>query len=163
MLTAANKQVLALGLGNTLLADDGVGVHVVRRLAADATTPPWIRAVDGGTMGFRLTSILHDADDLLIIDAADFAAAPGTIRVLDGEALAAAAARTQRTSAHEAGLADLFMLLRLEDYAPRHLAVLAIQPLTIDWGEELSAPVAKSVDSACMFVRRISTGWRCGA
>jgi Ni,Fe-hydrogenase maturation factor len=69
-----SKNVLVLGLGNTLLADDGVVVHVVRRLALDPATPPWVRAVDGGTMGFRLTSILVDCGNVLIIDAADFAA-----------------------------------------------------------------------------------------
>ena len=45
-----NRDVLVLGLGNTLLADDGVGVHVVRQLAGDPDTPPCLRTLDGGTL-----------------------------------------------------------------------------------------------------------------
>jgi len=155
-----SKNVLVLGLGNTLLADDGVGVHVVRHLALDPATPPWVRAVDGGTMGFRLTSILVDGDDVLIIDAADFSAAPGAIRLLDKQTLAAHVARLKKTSAHEAGLADLLGLLQLEEFSPRHLALLAIQPWIIDWGETLSDSVAKAVGPACAMVKTVVIDWR---
>jgi hydrogenase maturation protease len=155
-----NNNVLVLGLGNTLLADDGVGVHVVRRLTADAATPPWVRAVDGGTMGFRLTSILANGGDVLIIDAADFSAAPGAIRLLHEEALADHVARVRKTSAHEAGLADLLGLLKLEASLPRRLAVLAIQPQNIDWGETLSGPVARAVGPACAMVKKTVIEWR---
>jgi hydrogenase maturation protease len=155
-----SKETLVLGLGNTLLADDGVGVHVVRRLTADAATPPWVRAVDGGTAGFRLTSILGDAGDLLIIDAADFSAAPGAILLLDEGVLAEHVARAKKTSAHEAGLADLLGLMRMEEFSFRHLAVLAIQPRIIDWGERLSDEVAKAVAPACAMVKKTVMEWR---
>jgi hydrogenase maturation protease len=160
MNTLNQKDVLLLGLGNTLLADDGVGVHVARRVGLDAATPPWVRVVDGGTMGFRLTSILCDAGDVLIIDAADFSAAPGTIRLLDEETLADHVAMDRKTSAHEAGLADLLGLLRLENLRLRHLAVLAIQPSIIDWRETLSDPVAKAVDPACALAKKTVIEWR---
>jgi hydrogenase maturation protease len=154
-----NESALVLGIGNTLLADDGVGVHVVRRLAQDAATPAWLRVVDGGTMGFRLTSVLSGADNVLIVDAADFAAAPGTICLLDAETLAAHLGRGTRSSAHEAGLADLLSLARLENFTPRHLAVLAIQPRLVDWGETLSDPVAKAVMPACAMIQKTIMDW----
>ncbi len=153
---------MVLGLGNTLLADDGVGVHVVRRLTADAATPPWVRAIDGGTAGFRLTSILADAADVLIIDAADFAAAPGAIRLLDEGMIVDHMAQARKTSAHEAGLVDLLSLLRLENVAPRRLAVLAIQPRIIDWSENLSDEVEKAVAPACAMVKKTVIEWRRG-
>jgi hydrogenase maturation protease len=135
--------VLVLGLGNTLLADDGVGVHVVRRLSNDASTPSWIRTVDGGTMGFRLSTILFGAADVLIIDAADLSAPPGTIRLLDAATLAANVSRGNRTSAHEAGLGDLIGL-----------------PQTIGWSETLSDAVADAVGPACAMVKATATNWR---
>jgi len=113
MIASLSKDVLVLGLGNTLLADDGVGVHVIRRLILEAATLPWLRVVDGGTMGFRLTSLLSDGGDVLIIDASDFGAPPGTIRLIGAESLAGHIARDKKSSAHEAGLADLLSLLRL--------------------------------------------------
>jgi hydrogenase maturation protease len=154
------NNVLVLGLGNTLLADDGVGVHIIRRLTADAATPAWLHAIDGGTMGFRLTTILTGAADILIIDAADLRAAPGTIRLIGAAALAAHIARTKTSSAHEAGLANLLTLLRLENIAPRNLAVLAIQPRIVDWGETLSDDVEKSIPPACKLINTTTTAWR---
>jgi len=151
------SNVLVLGLGNTLLADDGAGVHVIRRLAADPATPAWLHAVDGGTMGFRLASLLRAARDVLIIDAAELQAPPGTIRLLDAEAMAA---QGRRTSAHEAGLADLLSLARLENLTPRHLAVLAIQPELITWREQLSRPVEQAILPACAMVNATVTAWR---
>ena len=56
--TPSKHDVLVLGLGNTLLGDDGVGVHVVRRLARNPDAPPGLRALDGGTLGFRLMAAL---------------------------------------------------------------------------------------------------------
>ena len=152
-----SHDILVLGLGNTLLGDDGAGVHVIRRLSSNPATPLWLRAIDGGTMGFRLTSILSGASDVLIIDAAELSAPPGTIRMLDAEAIGA---RSRRTSAHEAGLADLLSLARLENFTPRHLAVLAIQPEHIGWSETLSDAVEKAIAPSCAMVNAAASAWR---
>ncbi len=154
-----NKTVLLLGLGNTLLADDGVGIHVIRNLGCDPATPPCLRPVDGGTLGFRLLEQISQADAILIIDAAQFGAAAGTLRLLDRQELACHVARSGRISAHEAGLADLLTLARLEGFAPRHLALLGIQPQTIDWGEELSPPVADAAAMACRLAVQTAMSW----
>jgi hydrogenase maturation protease len=154
-----SKVILVLGLGNTLLADDGVGVHVVRRLAADAALPHGVRTVDGGTLGFRLAAMLSDAGSVLIIDATDIKMEPGTIRLLDTKSLDAHVASGQRTSAHEAGLANLLGLARLENFEPRHLAVLAIQPQVIDWRETLSDPVEGAIAPACIIAMATIMEW----
>jgi hypothetical protein len=62
-----NNTVLVLGLGNTLLADDGIGIHIVRSLGADPATPACLHPVDGGTLGFRLLEQIWQADAVLII------------------------------------------------------------------------------------------------
>lgn len=156
---ASPNTVLVLGLGNTLLCDDGIGIHIIRRLTADTATPFWLTAIDGGTMGFRLTTLLTGATDILIIDAADLAAPPGTIRLIDAAALASHLTTTKKTSAHEAGLADLLTLMRLENILPRNLALLAIQPRSIDWGETLSDDVKKSICPACSLINSTAAAW----
>jgi hydrogenase maturation protease len=151
--------VLVLGLGNTLLADDGVGIHIIRSLARDPMTPPCIRPVDGGTLGFRLLEQISRAEAVLIIDAAQLDAPAGTVRLLDRQQLAVHVRSSGRLSAHEAGLADLLTLARLEGFAPRHLALLAIQPQTIDWGETLSPQVASAATLACQRAVQTVLGW----
>lgn len=152
-------EVLVLGLGNTLLTDDGVGIHVVRSLSLDHLTPHCLKPVDGGTLGFRLLDEFANADAVLIVDAAQFDEAPGTIRLFDRDELAAFVGRSDRVSAHEAGLIDLLTLARLEGLAPKRLALLGIQPQTVDWGDELTAPVADAVSNACLLAVQTVMEW----
>jgi len=50
--------------------------------------------------------------------------------------------------------------MRLEGWLPRHLAVLAIQPLVVDWGEALSEEVANAVGPACEMAKATIAAWR---
>ena len=63
------KKTLVLGLGNVIMADEGVGVHVVRALDQHAL-PPGVECLDGGTGGFALLGALESADRIVLIDAA---------------------------------------------------------------------------------------------
>lgn len=154
-----SNTVLVLGLGNTLLGDDGVGIHVIRSLALDRRTPPWLRPLDGGTLGFRLLEQISRAEAVLIVDAAQLGAAAGTIHLFDRNELAFHVGRTGRISAHEAGLADLLTLARLEGFEPGHLALIGIQPQTVDWGEALSPLVAAATAAACELAVQTARTW----
>jgi hydrogenase maturation protease len=152
--------VLVLGLGNTLLSDDGVGVHVVRQLASDPDMPPGLHPVDGGTLGFRLLATLTQATAVVIVDAAELGEASGTVRMFDQPSLAERVSRGGRMSAHEAGLLDLLTLAHLERWSPARLALLGIQPARIDWGERLSAPVARALPLACRAIVQTALSWQ---
>jgi hydrogenase maturation protease len=156
----AARDVLVLGLGNTLLGDDGVGVHVVRHLANAPDTPPGLRPLDGGTLGFRLLAALMDSDAVIVVDAARLGDPAGTICLLDQLTLADHVGRGGRMSAHEAGLVDLLTLARIAGWAPTHLALVGIEPQRIDWGPWLSPPVAQSFPDACRTVVRTALAWQ---
>jgi hydrogenase maturation protease len=72
------KKTLVLGLGNVIMADEGVGVHVVRALEKH-TLPPGVECLDGGTGGFTLLEPLQNADRIILIDAAADGNPPGTV------------------------------------------------------------------------------------
>ena len=61
-------KTLVLGLGNVILGDEGVGVHVVRALAQHQL-PSGVECLDGGTGGFILLEPLQQADRIILIDA----------------------------------------------------------------------------------------------
>jgi hydrogenase maturation protease len=63
------KKTLVLGLGNILMGDEGVGVHVARTLE-QRTLPDGVECLDGGTGGFALLEPLEDADRIVLVDAA---------------------------------------------------------------------------------------------
>lgn len=71
-------KTLVLGLGNVILGDEGVGVHVVRELEK-RELQPGVECLDGGTGGFILLEPLQNADRIILIDAASDCNPPGTV------------------------------------------------------------------------------------
>ena len=155
---AGNRRVVVLGLGNSLLADDGVGVQAIARLQAEPAEMP-LELVDGGTMNFTLLQYLEDASAIIVIDAANLDAAPGTVRVFEGEDMDRIVAGSRRNSVHEAGLADLMAMARIKDCLPERRALITVQPERIDWGDALSAPVARALPGICERARVLAARW----
>lgn len=73
-----SKKTLVLGLGNLIMGDEGVGVHVARALEAHKL-PTGVECLDGGTGGFILLEPLQNADRIVLIDAAADGNPPGTV------------------------------------------------------------------------------------
>jgi len=63
---------VVVGIGNTILSDDGVGVHAARRLQDDARLPAGVTVLDGGTLGLELAPFVSDASRLLFLDAVNW-------------------------------------------------------------------------------------------
>jgi hydrogenase maturation protease len=104
--------------------------------------------------------VLTRSAAVILIDAAQLGASAGTFRLMDSDALTGHVTRGGRTSAHEAGLIDLLTLARLDGWTPAHLALLGIQPRRVDWGEQLSEPVARALPAACRTVVRTALAWQ---
>jgi hydrogenase maturation protease len=66
-------------------------------------------------------------------------------------------------SAHEAGLADMLTLARIEGWAPRNLALLGVQPQRLEWGLQLSEQVAQSVPAVCRAAVETVLTWQAAA
>ena len=72
------KPVLILGVGNLLLKDEGVGVHVARRLM-EMDLPPHVEVVDGGTAGLDLIDDIEGRQKVVFVDTVRGGSAPGTV------------------------------------------------------------------------------------
>lgn len=153
-------KTLVLGIGNTLLRDEGAGVHVVRRLAEQAAGRDDIELIDGGTLSFTLAGAIEDASQLIVVDAAQLGDAPGAMRVFEGEQMDAFVGGQRKRSVHEVSLVDLLMIARLADHLPRRRALIGIQPQDIDWGEHPSPAVAAAIPRACTHALQLVDGWR---
>ena len=81
-----DKDILILGIGNILLKDEGVGVHVVRRMK-EMSFPKNVELLDGGTAGFDLVDFIGGYRKLIVIDAVNGGERPGTIYRLTEENL----------------------------------------------------------------------------
>jgi len=157
----ATTQVLVLGLGNVLLTDDGVGIHVIRtleRTLLGRSLPPAVRLCDGGTLGLNLLFELDSADALIAVDAMELGAPPGTVRAFDRAAFDARLCG-KRGSVHELALADLLAAAELTGRRPTRRALVAVQPGSTDWGLEPTAPVAAAIPAACRIIEDLLEEW----
>lgn len=95
--------MLVLGIGNVLMGDEGIGVHVARYLEG-LTLPAGVTCLDGGTGGFHLLGEMTGADRVILIDATIDGRPAGTIRRLTPR-FSSDYPRT--LTAHDIGLKDL--------------------------------------------------------
>lgn len=138
---------LILGIGNTLLSDEGVGVHALNLLQSSHPDLPDLTYIDGGTLSFTLAAYIEDCDQLIVFDAAELKAPPGTVKTMAGEKMDAFLGAARR-SPHEVGLLDLFDIARLTESLPLNRALIGIQPQSIEWGMSPTPVVAKSLSIA---------------
>lgn len=136
------SDTVVMGVGNTILSDDGVGVHAARLLQADPRVPRGIAVLDGGTMGLELASYASNASQVLILDAMNSGSAPGTLARMTGRDLLAT---KSGWSVHQSGVADLIAALLLVSSGPQDIVVLGVQPANSDWGTTLSPHVEASL------------------
>jgi hydrogenase maturation protease len=139
------KPILVLGIGNILLKDEGAGVHVVRELTARAERggPPRrddVELYDGGTFGIDLLDTIANRRTVIVIDAVQADAAPGTVFRFT----AADLARREGAdlSLHQVGLCETLAMARQLGCAPEEVVIFGIVPATLESGLELSPQVA---------------------
>jgi hydrogenase maturation protease len=151
---ASPRGPLVVGIGNVLLRDEGVGVAVVRSLEADDGNrlPAGTRLVDGGTLGLDLLPLIETGDPLVLVDAVDLDAEPGSVHVLRGPQLETALGG--HVSPHQVGVADLIAAARLLGRLPDRVSLVGIQPQAIAIGLELTDVVARAVPVAAELTRR---------
>jgi hydrogenase maturation protease len=152
--------ILVLGIGNTLLSDEGVGIHVLHALSVGPTLPDGVELLDGGTLSFTLAGPIEDADALIVVDAANIGATPGTWRLLQGEAMDAFLLGNRKSTVHEVGLTDLRAIALLAGHWPKKRAMLAIQPQVVDWGEQPTPVVTAAIPAVAAAILDLVNAWQ---
>ena len=153
-------KTLVLGIGNTLLTDEGIGIHVLQALEPELANWPDVTLLDGGTLSFTLAGPIEDADALIVVDAANLQMQPGAWTLLEGEAMDAFLMGNRKSTVHEVGLTDLRAIAMLAGHWPDKRALLAIQPDVVDWGEQPTPAVAAAIPPACVAIRELIRAWR---
>jgi len=134
-----NKKICVIGMGNILLRDEGVGVHAVEALKRKYDFPEGVRLLDGGTLGLDLLHLIEGMDGVLFVDAVDLKRSPGTLAVIEGEGLPSLL--EPKLSLHHVGLSDLLFASSFLGTRPAEIALVGIQPETLEIGLELSKTV----------------------
>jgi hydrogenase maturation protease len=146
-----NKRIIVLGVGNELLSDEGIGVHVIKALQKKNSLPPEVEVMEGGTDGFGLINIITDTDRLIVIDSIKGGSEPGTLYKFDIED-APATPDLFKTSVHQIGILEVINLSSLIGKTPK-TTVIGIEPQTISTGMQLSEPVRAKIPRVIELVK----------
>ncbi|MCL4515351.1 MAG: hydrogenase maturation protease [Firmicutes bacterium] len=190
MLDKTDGRVVILGIGNILKQDDGVGVRVVEAMAR-LPLPGWVRLVPGGVPGLHLLDEIAGVRKLIVIDATRGGCGAGTLYRLKVEAPMRADApwisvgvygvgvpavsdkvevsldadmgvAGSAFSLHVFGLAALLRLARQTGAMPRQTVLIGVEPGNLDWGLELTQPVARQVDRVIRLALEEARAWPAG-
>ncbi|HID05986.1 MAG TPA: hydrogenase maturation protease [Armatimonadetes bacterium] len=152
-------KIVVLGIGNLLMRDDGVGVHVINALRK-CNLPNDVEVVDGGILGIDLLSVVEDADMLIVIDAVDVGASPGEIVELSDDLLAPSQCPM---SLHDFRIGDVLRIAEMRGKRPRCIVLIGIQVADVSCGDALSPQLAVHLDNYVQTVFEKLNAYRTGA
>jgi hydrogenase maturation protease len=152
-------KTLILGIGNTLLSDEGVGVIAMQTLQHRLGHRLDLEFLDGGTLSFTLAVPIAECAALIVLDAAMIEGPAGSVGMFEGAAMDRFLGENRKASVHEVGLIDLMSIARLTDHWPARRALIGIRPEKIDWGETLTPAVAAGVSRMGRMVEDLLDEW----
>ncbi|MCX7148018.1 MAG: HyaD/HybD family hydrogenase maturation endopeptidase [Rhodocyclales bacterium] len=136
-------EVLVLGIGNLLWADEGFGVRCAEKLAAEWQLPESVTVMDGGTQGLYLLPYVQAARRLIVFDAIDYGLPPGTMKRVEGDQVPRFMG-AKKMSLHQTGFQEVIAASSLTGQLPEQLLLIGVQPEELDdYGGSLR-PVVKA-------------------
>ena len=140
--------VLMLGIGNILWADEGFGVRCVEHLAAQWQVPEGVSVMDGGTQGLYLLPYVQGAKRLIVFDAIDYGLPPGTMKRVEGDEVPRFMG-AKKMSLHQTGFQEVIAAADLTGQLPESLLLIGVQPEELeDYGGSLRPVVKARLDDA---------------
>ncbi len=141
----SRKDVIVVGVGNVLLSDEGIGVHLIHRLSQSAEQFPSVDFIDAGTGGLSVLHLIANRKKAVIIDCAKMGAEPGTMKRFGLDDVKSIKTLSG-LSLHEADIARIITLAKLLGQLPKEVVFFGIQPQFISPGENLSGKIACRMD-----------------
>lgn len=150
-------RTLVLGLGNLLRKDDGVGLHIIRKLEERLRVEvrPEVRILDGGTAGIDLLPYLEGIERLIVVDALLAAGRPGEIKVLSEADLPRAG---RAVVGHDERIGDVLALAGALGMRPEVTVIGVIPKDCAGFGTDLSPEVGAAVEPAVGLLTRMIRG-----
>lgn len=148
-----SSKTRVIGIGNPLMGDDGVGSAAIELLQQQQLTGT-VELIDAGCGGLDLLPLLAECRHAIIIDAADFSAIPGSIKLLTGAELNRIPPQLARLSSHQPGLPEVLAISKKLKQLPS-LSLVFVQVETCQQKYALSAPVRAALPSLLQTIYRL--------
>ena len=151
--------VLVIGLGNPIMADDGLGLAALERLRQRWSLPESVRLVDGGTWGMNLLPLIEEAERVVFLDAINAGRPVGSLVRLEREELPRLFAH--KLSAHQIDLREVLAVAELRGTVPSDLVAIGLQPGRLEMSSELSPELECRLDELLTAVLEQLERWGC--
>jgi len=136
VLKMPDPKILIIGVGNTILQDEGVGMHAARALEREKL-PPGVLVIEAETSIMDFLPQIQAAEKIIIIDALRTGSPPGTIYRLTPEDLPVDAA----LSLHAMGPLQVIQLAKQAGDFRAEVIIIGVEPKEMDLGMELTPEV----------------------
>ena len=141
-----------LGLGNPLMADEGIGIYLLERLQEFAGEFSDVDFIDAGTGGLSVLHQMEGRRRAFFIDCAYMGEPPGAIRRFAPEEVRTAKMLAHQ-SLHEADLLRIIAMSRQLGRAPEEIVIFGIQPERVETGSGLSRTLIDRADEYIWLIR----------
>ena len=145
-------RVVVVGLGNSILQDNGVGVHAVRRFQQIVPRP--CLAVELGTTIYDAARLFESADRILAFDSVEAGGKPGSIYLLRAEEIMDS---FNCSSLHDM---ELIKVLRTLRHAPDEVLIIDAEPQSMEWGINLSPELEIAVPIMVSMAQKVVAKWK---
>jgi hydrogenase maturation protease len=149
-------QILLLGIGNVLWADEGFGVRVIEYLQKNYRFSDSVKVLDGGTQGVYLVEHVQAVDVLVVFDAVDYGLPPGTLKRIENDEVPNFLG-AKKMSLHQTGFQEVLAMAQMLGSYPKHLLLIGVQPVELDdYGGSLrpqtKAQIQPAIDMALSYL-----------
>jgi len=143
------EETVVIGIGNTLMSDDGIGVYVVRAL--EGCVPDGVELVEGSVYCADLLPALEGRKNAIFIDGIDAGCEPGAVFKFNAEEIKERKPSIP-LSLHDFGVYELLTAAELIDARPANVILICVQVKDTNVGLELSKELAHVVPRVCDLV-----------
>ncbi|RTL47948.1 MAG: HyaD/HybD family hydrogenase maturation endopeptidase [Rhodocyclaceae bacterium] len=141
-------EILVLGIGNLLWADEGFGVRCAEALAEAYQLPPEVLVMDGGTQGLYLLPYVQQAKRMIVFDAIDYGLEPGALRLVENDQVPRFMG-VKKMSLHQTGFQEVICAAGLTGRCPDEMLLVGVQPVELeDYGGSLRPAVKARIPEA---------------
>ncbi|HNS19097.1 MAG TPA: hydrogenase maturation protease [Sedimentisphaerales bacterium] len=149
---STKRPTVVLGLGNPLMADEGIGVCLVERLAESLLDYPDVDFLDAGTGGLAVLHHMAGRRKAILVDCAYMEQEPGAIRRFSPDDVRSKKVLAHQ-SLHDADLLRIIGMARELGQAPEEIVIFGIQPELIEFRQGLSVTLANGIDRCLAAIR----------
>ena len=142
-----DTKTIILGIGNILKGDDALGPMICEKLKAAKISA---EVIDASTVpeNYIQTIIKKSPQNLIIIDAIDFSAEPGTIKIFETEDLNSIVISTHT-------LSPRIFIDMIRRSIELKVYIIGVQPAQTQLGSSVSQEVKKAIDDLTEILKEV--------